>query len=164
MLELLRGRKLSARVDEGMLPLSEASASAARWRMASRTRTASCTGTSYVTPGNVFLCDDGPVKVLDFGMAHAFGCRQVRGGTPASMAPEQRRRASGESTEVFALGVILYRMFTGRLPFGEGGERVEGSRSAHPFKTPDVPGLAALVARFLARVSARHDLKSGSTS
>ncbi|HEY6098519.1 MAG TPA: serine/threonine-protein kinase, partial [Anaeromyxobacter sp.] len=38
-------------------------------------------------PGNVFLCQDGQVKVLDFGLAHVFGRRGMDGGTPAYMAP-----------------------------------------------------------------------------
>ena len=43
---------------------------------------------------DVFLCDDGQVKVLDFGMAHAFGRRKLDGGTRSYMAPEQWRAAA----------------------------------------------------------------------
>src|SRR5262249_46029136 len=41
-----------------------------------------------LAPGNVFVCDDGRVKILDLGMAHAFGREKLEGGTPGSMAPE----------------------------------------------------------------------------
>ena len=57
-------------------------------------------------PSNVFLCDDGAVKILDFGLSRVFGSGSgPEGGTPAYMAPEQwRRDAEDERTDVFALG------------------------------------------------------------
>src|SRR5258708_3618070 len=91
--------------------------------------------------------DDGRVKVLDFGLAHAFGRKGVGGGTPAYMAPEQWRGApEDERTDVFALGVMLHQMLSGALPF---------SGKAAPGTPPllDLPGLGeltSLVARMMA--------------
>jgi serine/threonine protein kinase len=77
-------------------------------------------------PGNVMLCPDGTVKVLDFGLAVALDLRDVSQitrtgqtiGTPAYMAPEQVMAAlSGPQSDLYALGCTLHEMLTGRQPF-----------------------------------------------
>jgi serine/threonine-protein kinase len=99
-------------------------------------------------PENIFLCRrDGPpfVKILDFGIAKLFGGEMQEGqthagwivGTPEYMAPEQ---GAGDTldgrADLYALGVIAYRLATGRLPFSGGG--VTGILLAHR-DTPPVP-------------------------
>src|SRR5512138_2788827 len=88
---LLRGAPLSRRLGDGALPAREAVAIALG--IASGVAHAHAQGVVHrdLTPGNVFLCDDGRVKVLDFGLARAFGHACPAAGTPAYMAPEQRR-------------------------------------------------------------------------
>jgi len=77
-----------------------------------------------IKPGNVLIAPDGRAKVVDFGLARALGESamdeegELVWGTPAYFAPEQ---AAGDrvlpATDVYAIGVILYEMLTGRLPF-----------------------------------------------
>lgn len=83
-----------------------------------------------VKPGNVMLLPNGAVKVLDFGLAKVqdftiTGSR-MQLGTVMYMAPEQIRGAAvDERTDLWALGVVLYEMVTGRRPFeGEHGVAV----------------------------------------
>lgn len=101
-------------------------------------------------PENVFLCRrEGPVpfvKILDFGIAKLFGgdsqaAQTTAGfivGTPEFMAPEQ---ATGDKldgrADLYALGVIAYRLATGRLPFSGGG--VTGVLLAHRDQAPRPP-------------------------
>lgn len=104
-------------------------------------------------PGNVFLCDDGQVKVLDFGLATVFGRSDVTGGTPGYMAPEQRRGETGdERVDVFALGVLVLEMFTGELSVGGGEPRANDPRDlARPSPPAGLPpGLASIVERTIA--------------
>jgi TolB-like protein/tetratricopeptide (TPR) repeat protein len=102
-------------------------------------------------PSNIFLCDNGVVKVLDFGLAQAFGRRRLGGGTPSCMAPEQWREApEDERTDVFALGVVIFRMLTAQLPFkNDEGRSVLGPDPAPALDLPLLPALPALVSRML---------------
>jgi tetratricopeptide (TPR) repeat protein len=154
VLELLRGQTLQARLQRGLIPLHEALRIAQG--ATSGVAHAHAEGVVHrdLKPGNVFLCEDGRVKVLDFGLAHAFGRRCADGGTPAYMAPEQRRGApEDERTDVFALGVILFAMLAGKLPFPEhdGGKALTSSRPAPDLEVPGAPGLGQLVGRMLAK-------------
>lgn len=148
VMELLKGWPLQRRLEQGPLPVLEAVRVAGE--MARGLAHAHAQGVIHrdLKPANVFLCEDGQVKVLDLGLAHAFGHRKLDGGTPGYMAPEQRRSApEDERTDVFALGVILFEMLVGELPFTESGTL---SRSAPALEIAAEPGLAALVHRMLA--------------
>jgi tRNA A-37 threonylcarbamoyl transferase component Bud32 len=102
-------------------------------------------------PENVFLVDGGrslaasgaDVRVVDFGAAKIVGSsRMTRSGvvfgTPHYMSPEQ---ASGQSvdhrSDVYALGVIMYEMFTGRVPFE--ADTYMGVLTQHMFVQPERP-------------------------
>ncbi len=73
-------------------------------------------------PGNIFLCEDGLAKVLDFGMSKLASAESLTQagytlGTPEYMAPEQCIGAQVEQrTDIYALGVMMYEALTGELP------------------------------------------------
>jgi len=80
-------------------------------------------------PANILIDSAGEPRVADFGLAHlAHETRLTRTGasvgTPVYMSPEQVRGADvGPRSDIYGLGVILYQLLTGRVPFD--GSRIE---------------------------------------
>ncbi len=79
-------------------------------------------------PGNVLLTADGRVKLTDFGIAHVIDPlrnpeRRGVQGTPYYMAPEQLvdLESIGPSTDLYAIGVMLYELFAGKEPYSSEG-------------------------------------------
>lgn len=81
-------------------------------------------------PENIRVTPDGRLKILDFGLARQLKAADVDLatatattpgtllGTPAYMSPEQiRGEPAGSASDLFSMGVVLYQMMTGRLPF-----------------------------------------------
>ena len=118
-----------------------------------------------VKPQNLLVREDGTVKIVDFGIArsqHGTRLTEVGSvlGTAAYLAPEQ---AAGEevtpATDVYALGVVLYELLTGKTPYtyetltqllvGQQDQPVQPVREL----SPDVPpALEDVVMRCLARL------------
>lgn len=75
-------------------------------------------------PGNIMVNSEGQVKIMDFGLAVWDDEHNLTGegdclGTPSYSAPEQiiDCKQTDERTDIYSLGVILFEMLTGRLPF-----------------------------------------------
>lgn len=120
---LYKGETLRERLErERTLPLAEALRITRE--LATGLASAHAVGIVHrdIKPANVMLLADGAVKILDFGIAKALDATLSKSrdtvGTIAYMAPEQIRndRVDGR-TDLWALGVMLYRMLTGVLPF-----------------------------------------------
>ncbi len=76
-----------------------------------------------VKPSNILLRPDGYAYLVDFGLAKAMQGAEVLTsagamvGTPEYMAPEQSNGLSDYRSDIYSLGIILYQMLTGQLPF-----------------------------------------------
>ena len=74
-----------------------------------------------IKPANILIAQDGTVKLVDFGLAQVLGTNSFAGGagTYAYMAPEDfhEEQQSDHQADIWAVGVILYEMLTGRRPF-----------------------------------------------
>ncbi len=74
-------------------------------------------------PGNIMVDRDGQVRIMDFGIARSLGMKGITGagvmiGTPEYMSPEQvEGKDVDERSDMYSLGIILYEMVTGRVPF-----------------------------------------------
>ncbi len=77
-----------------------------------------------IKPSNIMITPDGKVYLADFGLARGMGASELTKtgtvmGTPEYMSPEQAEGSSsiGPATDIYALGIIIYQMLTGKLPF-----------------------------------------------
>jgi serine/threonine protein kinase/tetratricopeptide (TPR) repeat protein len=113
-------------------------------------------------PGNIMIDKEGNAKILDFGIARALDSSGVTAegsiiGTPEYMSPEQvEGRESDRRSDIYAFGVILFEMVTGRLPFAADTPFVvafkqQSERPPKPeeFNPQIPPALSAIILRCL---------------
>ena len=117
------GPSLADRIKERPLPLDEALGIAVQ--IAEGLQEAHEKGIIHrdIKPGNIMLTAKGQVKIMDFGLAAVSGRSRLTKtgttlGTPAYMSPEQLEgREVDRRADIWALGVVLYEIFTQRTPF-----------------------------------------------
>ena len=182
VLELVEGPTLADRLARGPIPLDEALSIAQQ--IAEALEAAHGHGVVHrdLKPANIKLRSDGTVKVLDFGLAKAVSGDSSTGsvsqsptftvagtqvgvilGTAAYMAPEQAKgRTADARSDIWAFGVVLYEMLTGRAAFGGettlevlgGVMKADPDWGALAATTP--PGIRSLIRRCLQKDSNRR--------
>jgi serine/threonine-protein kinase len=92
-------------------------------------------------PANIMIDSHGEVRIMDFGLAaiaDQLDASDARSGTPTYMAPEQLAgKEATRQSDVYALGLVLYELFTGKPPFaGRDPQELQRQRAETPKTTP----------------------------
>ena len=165
ILELVRGRTLSQALrDDGPFP----------WRQAVGLLAPALDGIEAahrlgivhrdLKPDNLMVTEDGRLKVMDFGIARAVGSSHLTRtgllvGTLRYVAPEQiRGEEVDRRTDVYSLGIVLYEMLTGQVPFEGGNDYAILRAQIEDMPAPPgdhVPGLPAWLDRAVLQALAK---------
>ena len=169
-MELLDGETLRERLTSGPLPVRKALEVAAQ--IAAGLAAAHARGIVHrdLKPDNLFLTRDGQLKILDFGLARQSELHGSKSqllaaptqgpgtepgavlGTVGYMSPEQVRGEPADNrSDLFALGVVLYEMLTGRRAFAH-GSAVETMSAILREEPPEIESLSEKFSPALARL------------
>ncbi len=163
VMELLVGSTLTEEIGKGPMPPEQVARYGAQIAGALAEAHAHAIVHRDLKPGNVMITRHG-VKVLDFGLARLLeetGLTEMNlvMGTPRYMAPEQvEGREPGPATDLFALGLVLYEMATGSLPFPNaslGRMLSSDPQTRVPLASQQRAGLPTALASLIARLLAK---------
>ncbi|HKV98343.1 MAG TPA: serine/threonine-protein kinase [Vicinamibacterales bacterium] len=113
-------------------------------------------------PANIMLDAAGKVRIMDFGLAAIGDVGDIRVGTPAYMAPEQLEgREVTAKSDIYALGIVLYEIFTGRRVYTAGTLAELLQQQSGPVTSPTelVKGLDPAIERAIQRCIDRDPAK-----
>jgi serine/threonine-protein kinase len=108
-----------------------------------------------VKTANLFLTRDRKLKIMDFGLAKILEAVRettatIIAGTPCYMAPEQASgRVSDGRTDLYALGITLFELSTGRLPFTDGDVAARHRSDPRPDPSTGIPDYPPALARLV---------------
>lgn len=125
-------------------------------------------------PGNILIDKDGNARITDFGIARSLSGKGITGsgvmiGTPEYMSPEQvEGKDVDQRSDIYSLGIILYEMITGRVPF-EGDtalviavkQKTEIPRDPREINTQIPQDLGELVLKCLEKDKAKRHQSAG---
>jgi serine/threonine protein kinase/Tol biopolymer transport system component len=176
VMELIEGPTLAERIEHGAIPLEEALVIARQ--IAAALEAAHDKGIVHrdLKPANIKIRPDGTVKVLDFGLAKVAGAEAVPTsqasptismaatqagiilGTAAYMSPEQARgRAVDKRADIWAFGVVLHEMLTGKRLFE--GEDLTETLASVVKQRPDLSGVPAALRPLIERCLEKDPMK-----
>jgi serine/threonine-protein kinase len=160
-MELITGESLRAYIDRGG-PVAVSTAVEITRRLCDGLAAAHARDVIHrdIKPENILLSTDGRVVLADFGIATLRVAEDgLVAGTPAYMAPEQARgEAAVHATDIYALGLVLYEMVTGKPAFtGSAAEIMVQKQEVDHVRLPASPPLHDL-ATVIARATARDPI------
>lgn len=125
-------------------------------------------------PSNIMIDRDGNVRIMDFGIARSLREKSITGagvmiGTPEYMSPEQvEGKEVDQRSDIYSLGVILYELVTGRVPFeGDTGlsvavkHKTEEPKDPREFNAQISDDLSRLILKCLEKDKAKRYQSAG---
>jgi len=123
VMEYIKGQELKDKIDAGPLPIDDTLNIAIQIAKGLQAAHSKDVIHRDIKSANIMLTDEGDVKIMDFGLAKVGGLTRLTKegttlGTVAYMSPEQARGEDvDQRSDIFSLGVLLYEMLTGQVPF-----------------------------------------------